>query len=247
MKRYSIFGVGFDALSESAARERIKELVKKERTSMIFTPNAQILERVRTSKELVGIFNSADLLLADGCGISLAMRLSKGLRVRRVTGIDTGFWLMQYAAQNGLRVFFLGARPGVAERAASRLQKEIPALCICGVHHGYFEPCENERITSLISKARADIVFVCLGSPAQEKWISENAKSLPNVRILMGLGGSLDVWSGDVSRAPKVMQRMGLEWLYRCMCQPKRLRELVLLPRFLLHTLVNRSNFFKTP
>ena len=249
MQSYSFFGIKFENLTEAAARERIAAFCDDGQTRKIFTPNASILEKARGDAYLLSMLESADLLLADGCGISLATKILHGESVERITGIDTGFWLMRYAADHSLSVFLLGGKPDVAERAKQKLEAEIADLRICGVHHGYFDTAEssfeNARVIDDIRRSGADIVFVCMGFPSQERWICENAHKLPLVKVLMGLGGSLDVWAGDTRRAPAIIQKMGLEWLYRCVREPKRFSKIYLLPRFLLHAIA-KTNFEKS-
>ena len=182
------------------------------------------------------ILKEAELLLPDGVGILLAARLTGKRLPQRITGIDTGEWLLQYAAAHRLSVFLLGGKKGVAERAKQSLIQKIPTLNVCGVHHGYFDKdhCsqENQAVIQLIQDASPDLLFVCFGSPSQEKWIHENTHLLPSLRLAIGLGGALDVWSGDLHRAPKLIQICGLEWLWRVWKEPKRIRRLRYAPSF---------------
>ena len=125
-----------------------------------------------------------------------------------------------------------------AEAAKEALRAKYPSLCLCGTHHGYFDKSsdslENQAILSLVRRTRPDLLFVCFGAPAQERWISENAEEIPSLRLCMGLGGALDVWSGSVRRAPKFIQKCGFEWLWRALSEPKRFPRLLAIPKFLL-------------
>ena len=154
----------------------------------------------------------------------------------RVAGIDFAKAILERAQDPPLRVFLLGGKEGVAARAKERLLHTYPSLCICGVHHGYFQKDgeENERLLSFIRAACPDILFVCFEFPVQEEWIDQNISSLPSVRVAIGLGGTLDVFAGDVKRAPKFVSRLGLEWLWRMAREPKRFKHLPDLLHFYL-------------
>ena len=136
-------------------------------------------------------------------------------------------------------MFLLGAKPNVANKAKHALKKKFPTLQICGTHHGYFKKSgkENQEIIQKIASASPDIIFVCLGSPEQETWIEKNKNNLTQIKLFIGLGGSLDVFSGNVKRAPKLIQSIGLEWLYRTIKDPKRAKIFLDIPIFLFKTL----------
>ena len=131
----------------------------------------------------------------------------------------------------------------VAEAAAEALRAKYPSLCLCGTHHGYFDKTqgssENQAVRSLLREAKPEILFVCFGAPAQERWISENTEEIPSLRLCMGLGGALDVWSGGVRRAPKFIQKCGFEWLWRALSEPKRFKRLATIPKFLWEIITN--------
>ena len=241
MKKYTLLGVTFERFDVREARRLILRMLDGNRPSCVFTPNAQILDKTARDRRLVALLNSADLLLPDGVGISLACRLSGIRGVRRITGIDTAEWLLRVAERRGLSVFLIGGKKGIASLAAKRLKQKLPRLNVCGTHHGYFDKsshsAENKALIRKLRKARPDVVFVCMGFPLQEAWISSNAPSLPSVRIFMGLGGSLDVWSGSVRRAPKPIRLLCLEWLWRCTITPKKLPTLLPLPHFLISSI----------
>jgi len=131
----------------------------------------------------------------------------------------------------------LGGKPSVADKAADRLRDRFPTLTVCGMHHGYFDhtaaSAENQAVLADIQSKAPHILFVCLGFPCQERWIVENTPQLPSLSLAMGLGGSLDVWSGNLRRAPKLLRSCGLEWLWRAIRQPRRFFRLIRLPAFL--------------
>ena len=232
-----ILGIPFSRRSKKETYEFLHSLLKTNRPVRIFTPNPEMLCRACQDPSLRKHLLEADLLLPDGVGVILASKIKFAPLPERVTGIDTGEWLLRYAARHSMSVFLLGGKHGVAERAKKELLVRIPSLKICGTHHGYFDPqtnsSENQRVLEKIRTANPDFLFVCLGSPRQERWIMENSRKIPSLRLSIGLGGALDVWSKNVTRAPKFVQRCGAEWLWRTVQDPKRIARLRYLPVFL--------------
>ncbi len=208
-------------------------LKKRPAPCFVVTPNALMLDACRRDASLSALLSRADLSLADGKGLLLAARLQGTPLPCRVAGISFGEALLARAAREGLRVFLLGGSKGVAARAAIRLKQRHPALAVCGTHDGYFEKTgtANDRVLASVRAARPDILFVCFGFPLQERWIAANLSHLHGVRVIAGLGGSLDVWSGDLARAPAWVSSVGLEWAWRMLRQPRRLKSLPALVR----------------
>ena len=203
----------------------------------VFTPNAVMLNACRKDQELSALLNRATLSIPDGAGVLWAARRNGTPLRERIAGLDFGHALLSHAARSGLRVFLLGGKEGVAQRAAWEMQKKLPSLCICGTHHGYFDPRseENRRVLAEIKRSQAEILLVCLGFPLQERWAMENAEQLSCIKVIACLGGSLDVWAGEVKRAPKIIQSCGLEWAWRMLREPKRLKNLPALFSFAAH------------
>lgn len=208
------------------------------------TPNATMLDACRRDGEKAALLNRATLSLPDGAGVLLAARRRGTPLKGRVAGIEFGEALLSRAAHEGLRVFLLGGAEGVAERAAVRLGLRYPGLCVCGYYWGYFQKGgeEDRRVTELIRAARPDILFVCMGFPIQETWIGAHLSLLGEVRVVAGLGGSLDVWAGELRRAPRIVSRVGLEWAWRMAREPRRLKHLPALARFLFCTGHEKKN-----
>ena len=151
----------------------------------------------------------------------------------RAAGYDISLKLMEKMAASGKTLYLFGAAPGIAETAAEKLKEKYPGLNIAGLHDGYFDAEEEKKIIADINEKKPDGLFVCLGSPKQEKWIFANKDKL-NVKVAMGLGGCLDVYAGNVKRAPDIFIKFGLEWLYRLMKEPKRFFRMLALPKFML-------------
>lgn len=230
--KVEICGVKFDGMDlDGAVRAALRPTGE---ACWVVTPNALMLESCRRHPEHLELLNAASMALPDGAGVMLAAKKRGTPLPCRVAGIDFGEALLAAAASRGDRVFLLGGADGVAPAAAQNLIKKHPSLCICGSYWGYFDKMgeENRRVIGLIRACRPDILLVGFGFPLQEIWIRENLSSLPSVRVVAGLGGALDVWAGRHTRAPLRWQKNGLEWAWRMVHEPKRVRDLPALLSF---------------
>ena len=229
MKR-DILGVMIDDLDRRTLLGEISKRMEQKRRTVIFTPNPIMTQDAKKDPELMRILNGSDYNIPDGNGMILASRLLKTNLKERICGIELAEELLLVAARLGLRVFLYGGEASVANMAAARLKKACPQLKICGALDGFQK--DNDEVLRKINDARPHVVYVCLGSPKQEKWIQKNADRLPSAILFMGLGGSLDVWSGRVRRAPKCVRENGFEWLWRMALSPKKLKQLPKLAAF---------------
>lgn len=227
---WKILGVRVDAVTMDEALARGLELLERPGTHRVITPNPELLSQAARRPELCALLNRAELSLADGVGVLLAARLRGARLPDRVPGVDYAAALARRAGERGKRIYLLGARSGVAQEAGRRLLRDCPGLVLAGAADGYF--ADPARAADEIARARADLVFVCLGAPRQEEWMDRYG-ARTGARLLLGLGGTLDVLSGRVGRAPALWQRWGLEWLWRALRQPSRLGRLYRLPLFL--------------
>ena len=228
--RIDVLGVGFDSLTIEEAVTRAKALMTERRAAYVVTPNPEIVMACRERLETMQAVNAADLVLPDGIGVIYGARILGTPLKTKLPGIDFIQALMADMAKEGKSVFLLGAQPGVAEAAAEKLKAQYPGLAVVGTQDGYFK--DDAPVVEAVNAARPDLLLVCLGAPKQELWMQRN-QSLLNVGLMAGLGGSLDVFAGNVRRAPKAFQRLGLEWLYRLMKEPKRIGRMMKLPKFL--------------
>lgn len=224
-------GVGFDDLSLEAAADTGAALARGEGFSYVVTPNPEIVELARDNENYRAVLNQAALVLPDGIGVIYAARLLGVPLSGRVPGIDFASALLERLSKSGEGVFLLGAKPGVAEEAAERLRERYPGLNLCGTHHGYFQ--DSGPVVEAIRASGAAVVFVCLGAPKQEFWMAEHGPAT-GAKLMVGLGGVLDVYAGRVKRAPAAFQKLGLEWFYRLLRQPSRAGRMAKLPAFLL-------------
>ncbi|MBE6549734.1 MAG: WecB/TagA/CpsF family glycosyltransferase [Ruminococcaceae bacterium] len=243
-KKVKILTLNIPNLSEDEAKKKISNMLKKRNCAKIYTPNPQMALGCKNARSLTALFKRADLLLPDGIGLIIASHILKDPLKERITGIDTAEFILSFAEKNNLSVALLGAKPNVATLAKKRLKTRFPSLDICFTHHGYFEKSgrENEIVLKKLNFASPDILFVCFGFPAQEKWIDENAKKIASLRVCMGLGGALDVWSGKTKRAPKFVQRIKLEWLWRTLSDKQRYHNFSDVSRFLFLIFLQRKN-----
>ena len=230
--RIDVLGVGFDNMTMDQAVSEGIRLLSTEGAHYVVTPNPEIVEICREDEDARAAVNGADLVLADGIGVIDGAKMLGTPLKGRVTGIGFAQGLMARMAENGKSLFLLGAKPGVAEKAAENLQSQYPGLKIAGTHDGYFT--DDAPVIEAIRASGADVAFVCLGAPKQEKWMRRNGEAT-GAHLLVGLGGCLDVFSGEVQRAPEIFQKLGLEWLHRLVKNPSRAGRMMKLPLFLVH------------
>ncbi len=236
MSQIYLYGVKIDDVGLDEAAELA--LGEREDPFWVVTPNALMLDACRGDDRCRDLLNRASLSLADGAGVLLAAR-RRGTPLReRVAGIEFGEKILDLAAKRGLRVFLLGGGDGVAQKAAQALALRYEDLRVCGTYWGYFEKTgeDDRRVMQMLRAARPDILFVCFGFPMQERWIADHVGQMDGIRVVAGLGGSLDVWSGRLRRAPRIVSSMGMEWLWRMAREPRRLKQLPALVRFAMYS-----------
>ena len=245
--KINVLGIYIDRITKQELYESIEKSLNSDCKTKIFTPNPEIIVKAQKDEKIKNILNSATLSIPDGTGIIWAAKKLGTPLPQRLDGIDTAEFVLSLAVKKGLSVFLLGAEEGIAKSAKYILEEKYQGLNICGTHHGFFDinGQQNGDIIHRINNSGADILFVCMGFPRQEIWINENIEKLNSVRLGMGLGGSLDVWSGKVRRAPKVFRKLYLEWLWRIILEPKRIRFLPVIPLFVLKVLRERSQKYK--
>ena len=236
--KIDVLGVAFDNLTMDEALDRGWALMDQRRAAYVVTPNPEIVMACGKDPEAAAAVKGASLTIADGIGILYAAKLLGTPVKEKLPGIDFSTRLMERMAGEGRSVFLFGSKPGVAEAAWEKLRERFPGLKLAGTHDGYFQ--DDAPIVAQINAAAPDLLLVCLGAPKQEKWMYRHAPEL-KVGLMIGNGGSLDVFAGNVERAPEAWQRLGLEWLYRLKKEPWRIRRMAKLPLILLQALGARG------
>lgn len=235
MTQARVLGVRVDCLDMQATLDRIDQLVGGGGSHLVATVNPEFIMRARRDPEFARVLESADLCLADGTGVVWAARRQGCSLAAPVTGTDLVPPLAALCAKRGFRLFLLGADPGVADDLAARLRVEHPELAVAA-HAGSPDPSADEATLSLIRAHRAQLVLVAFGAPKQELWI-DRLKDRAGVAVGIGVGGAFDYLTGRVPRAPMWMRRAGLEWLFRLVRQPWRVRRMAVLPVYAIKVL----------
>ena len=214
----------------------IDEAIKYANTisGQVITINPEMIENASQNPDFAEIINSAELVIPDGIGVEIGLKIL-GYNVRRIAGIEFSHRMIEECAKNSQSVALVGAKPQIVEKAKENLEKEISVLYITYAHDGYFS--NDEEIINELKIRQPRLVLCALGSPKQEEFIIKAKQVLPNA-LFVGVGGSFDVWSGVVERAPEIYQKLGLEWLYRTVKEPKRFKRIFpTLPLFVLKVL----------
>lgn len=233
----TVLGVAYDNITMAEALARGRELLAGSETAYCVTPNAEMAYEAMHDPEFCSILNGASLVLPDGAGVILGAKIVRTPLKEKVAGIDFAQNMLAVFEETGSRLYLLGSKPGIAELAAEKMLQKHPKLCICGIRDGYFQ--DEAEVVQAINEAKADAVYVCLGSPKQERFMYAHRGEL-NARLLVGLGGTLDGIAGTVKRAPKWMIRLQLEWLYRLIKEPKRFKRMLRLPKYIFAALKTR-------
>ena len=226
-----LLGLRVNRVDMAGALRAIEAFIAGRQPRHVVTADASMVVLARENPELRSIIEAADRITPDGTGILWVSRLLKRPITSKVSGVDLVEELCRLSAGKGYRLFFLGAAPGVAEAAAGHLRAKYPGAQIVGTRHGFFQPEEEPEIVGQIASLCPDVLFVAFGIPKQEKFIARHEAAL-GVPVSVGIGGSFDVHSGHVRRAPKWMQNAGLEWAFRLSQNPKKISKVMTLPRF---------------
>lgn len=229
--KINILGVNVDMVTVDEAVESICGFLEEDGLHSVYTPNSEIIMMAYKDAEFAGILNKSELLTADGIGVVYASRILKKPISERAAGYDIAQKLLVRLNEDKRKLFLFGGKPGVGEKAAENISAQFPDIDIVGTRNGYFKPEEEAEIIDIINNSGAEVVFVCIGAPAQEKFIDRNREKL-KAKVAMGIGGSLDVFAGVADRAPEFWRKTGLEWFYRLIKEPKRFVRMLALPKF---------------
>lgn len=225
-ERVEVLGVGVDPMTVEKLHEEIGREIRAGGHALVLNANVHCLNLAYTDPGLRSFLNGAEVVFCDGAGVMLAARLLGRRIPGRITYADWAWRLAYYAATEGFTLYFLGARPGVAEKAAEKLKERYPDLKVSGIHHGYFDRSagspENEAVIEKINAAAPDILLVGFGMPVQERWLMENWDRI-DARVALTGGAVFDYISGELRRGPPVLTENGFEWLARLLVEPRRL------------------------
>ena len=238
MEKVKILNINFSNYTLSRFLEIFHSRIKEGKKTFVVTANPEIVMHAKKNGDYYRTLQKADYITPDGIGILLASKILKTPIRERVTGYDLMGELLKIAEKMRWKVYLFGAKEQTLEKAYQNIKKKHPSLHIVGRHHGYVD-INDPRVAQEIETLEPDITFVALGFPKQEYWIARYLDQF-NKGLFLGVGGSFDVWSGEVKRAPKIWIDLHLEWFYRFLKQPWRLKRLLVLPEFLIKIILLR-------
>lgn len=246
MEKINIRGLNFDNVTLDEALEAVEGYIERGEQCVVFTPNAEIVQMTVENEEFRSLVSTAQILIPDGAGVVLASKILKKPLKAKVPGCELAERLVKRSAEGKYKIFFYGSKPtteegmSVAELADKKMGEKYQGFSAAGTSHGYVKPDGYDALIEKINASGAEVLFVCLGVPMQEKWIAQNRDRLAP-RVIIGLGGTLDVFAGTVKRAPKFFVKANLEWFYRLIKEPKRLGRMMKLPKFILGTIFTKE------
>ena len=224
-----LLGLNVDSFTFEEAIEYAKTI-----SGQVVTINPEMINNAMQNSEFAEIINNAELVIPDGIGVQIGLKIL-GYNVRRIAGIEFSRRMIEECAKSEQSVALVGAKPEIVQKAKENLEHEIQGLYVTYAHDGYFK--DDDEILNELKIRQPRLVLCALGSPKQEEFILKAKKLLPDA-LFVGVGGSFDVWSGVVERAPEIYQKLGLEWLYRTVKEPKRFKRIFpTLPLFVLKVL----------
>ncbi len=252
MNKLSIMGVRIDNKSMDETMDMVKKKIADNEQYIIYTPNTEIVMMCHKDDEFMELLNKSDINIPDGVGLIYASKIKKHQLKEKVAGFDLSVNLLKLADKQGLKLYVVGGKPGVAEAAMNKVHEKYPGIKIMGAQHGYFKGThlgkqgheEEVKVIEDINRAEPHILFVGFGAKKQEQWIEFNRDKI-NAKIIIGNGGTLDGLAGYVKRAPELFIKLGLEWFYRLMKEPKRIKRQILLPIFVFRVLFGNKDVVK--
>ena len=248
MESIKIFGIKINNISFDEAVAEIKGYLKGDSLKTIYTPNPEIVMGAKDDEKLKTLLNSGDMVTADGIGLIYASKIKGKPLKERVTGYDLSLKLLEIGNNNSYKIYLLGGKEGVAKKAGENIKKDYPNINVVGHHNGYFKGSHNgyensqeeRNIIDEINSVNPDIIFVGLGFPNQERWINTNKDKIKG-KVIIGNGGVMDILSGTINPAPDIYRKIGLEWLYRLIKEPSRIKRQIIIPKFILKVLFSKN------
>lgn len=231
-QKVNILNVYFDNVTQEGLVSQLNQTIKLQQKTFVVTANPEIVMYANQNSDYMEILKKTDYITADGIGIVKGARILGTPIVERVAGYDLMLELLKKANQFSYSIYLVGAKEEVIKKAAKKIKDDYPNIVLKGYQNGYFE-LTNEKVLNKALQAQADIIFVALGFPKQEKWI-QNYLNQSSRGLAMGVGGSFDAFTGTVKRAPDLIIKMNIEWLYRLVKQPTRFKRMLMIPKFLI-------------
>ncbi len=242
-KIVKILGVKIDNITLNEAGEITKDLIENSHKTckLIVAPNVEFIMKAQKDKQFFTILNSAKLATPDSIGIEIAAKIQKNPLKQRIPGQAYFRKILEIGQQQGWTFYFLGGKGNTVERAIENVKKQYPKVNIVGFHQGFLENSEEKEVIKEINRLEPNVLFVAMGAPMQEKWIDTHKNEL-KVDVAAGQGGTFDYEAGNIRRAPKWMQKCGIEWLWRLILQPTRIRRMVVLPIYLIKIIFTKDS-----
>ena len=236
-KKEPVLGFGVDLFTFEEALQYVHTCLKENNGMQIVTINPEMISLGNKDKEFAAVLNNADLVIPDGVGVKIALKI-KGISQENIPGIEFSKKLIGMCELEGFSIGLIGAKEEVIQKAVQNIRNEHENLNITYIRNGYFDEEQEKIIVEELKAVSPRVLFVALGAPKQELFISKLKPQMPNT-VFIGVGGSFDVWSGMVKRAPKIYQTLGLEWLYRTVKEPARFKRIFpALPLFLIQVII---------
>ena len=241
-EKITILGVTFDNVTKEESGLKTKELIESSNKTckLIVAPNTEFIMQAQKDKEFFDILNSAELATPDSVGVMIGGKLQKKPFKERIPGQAYFREVFRRAEIEGWTIYLLGGKDDVPFKAKEKLEKDFPKAKIVGVHEGFFERDSEDDVINEINKLEPNVLFVAMGAPIQEKWIYKNKNRL-KVDVATGQGGTLDYEAGKIKRAPVIIQKMGIEWLWRLIKQPSRIKRMMVLPQYLIKIILKKD------
>ena len=239
-KSHKVLGYDVDLLTFDEAVKQVLENIKNKQGMQIVTVNPEMIELANKSKAYATVLKNADMVVPDGSGIKLALKL-QGIKQEQIPGIDLAHELITSCEIFNYSIALIGARENVIQTTVRRLKSEFEGINICYYKNGYFSSSKEDEIINSLAESEPQLVLVALGAPKQEIFITKCRKKIPEA-VFIGVGGAFDVWAGEVERAPEFFRIMGCEWLYRTIRQPERIKRIYkTLPMFLIKAIIEAA------
>lgn len=226
MEKINLLGIPIDVISLKQATDDILLYLNENKQKHIATPNNEMLVESTKNSEFKSVLQNTDLNLPDSTGLLIAAFLTGQKLHKRCPGVDTVIELCKRLKPDQ-PVFLLGAAPGIAQKAAAKLNQINPGINIGGYYSGSPQDSESDFIVNKINHSKPQLLLVAYGAPAQDLWINKHLNKIPSVRVAMGVGGTFDFLAGNIKRAPEAIRQIGLEWLWRLIIQPRRLTRII--------------------